>query len=100
MTDESKEPVETEEEDVEDRDDDPMRALLKRSLQPTPADAPDKPILAEVQRKIRQRSKGKFFSDGWSTSGQRINYALIAVLMLLVVAIAYFALGPTGLSAR
>lgn len=74
---------------------DPMRALLKRSL--TKAEpAPQKPILREVQRKIRVRSKGKFFSDGWSTTAAKVNYALIAVLMLLIVAVAYFALGPMG----
>jgi hypothetical protein len=75
--------------------DEKMRDLLRRSLSPaTPA--PDKPVLREVQRKIRQRSKGKFFSDGWSTAGSRVNYTLVAVVMLLIVAIAYFVLGPTG----
>ncbi len=77
--------------------DDAMRSLLKRSLAGETAGAkPEKPVLREVQRKIRQRSKGKFFSDGWSTAGSRVNYALVAVVMLLIVAIAYFALGPTG----
>ncbi len=76
---------------------DPMRALLKRSLSKE-APAPNKPILREVQRKIRQRSKGKFFSDGWSTTAAKVNYALVAVLMLLIVAVAYFALGPMGFS--
>lgn len=76
-------------------EDDAMRSLLKRSLEPA-VPQPAKPVLREVQRKIRQRSKGKFFSDGWSTAGSRVNYALVAVVMLLIVAIAYFALGPTG----
>jgi len=49
-----------------------------------------------VQRKIRQRSKGKFFSDGWSTASSRVNYALVAVVMLLIVAIAYFVLGSVS----
>ncbi len=78
----------------EERQDEAMRALLRRSLS-SGAPAPP-PVLREVQRKIRQRSKGKFFSDGWSTSQARVSYALVAVVMLLVVAIAYFALGPTG----
>jgi hypothetical protein len=78
----------------DEKEDNAMRDLLRRSLAPaTPA--PEKPVLREVQRKIRQRSKGKFFSDGWST-GSRVNYALVAVVMLLIVAIAYFALGPMG----
>lgn len=80
----------------EEKDDSAMRDLLKRAL--APATAPEKPVLREVQRKIRQRSKGKFFSDGWSTSGSKVNHALVAVVMLLIVAIAYFALGPMGFS--
>ena len=84
----------------EEKDDDKaMRDLLKRSLG-APATAPEKPVLREVQRKIRQRSKGKFFSDGWSTAGSKVNYALVAVVMLLIVAIAYFALGPMGFTSR
>ncbi len=87
------------EEEGEERPDDAMRALLKRSLSKE-EHAPAKPILREVQRKIRQRSKGKFFSDGWSTTAAKMNYALVAVLMLLIVAIAYFALGPMGFTSR
>lgn len=84
----------------EGEEDDAMRALLKRSLEVKPDERTEKPLLAEVQRKIRQRSKGKFYNDGWSTTGTRVNYALVAVVMLLVVALAYFALGPIGLTAH
>ncbi len=87
------------EEEGEERPDDAMRALLKRSLAKTEPE-PHKPILREVQRKLRVRSKGKFFSDGWSTTAAKMNYALVAVLMLLIVAIAYFALGPMGFTNR
>ena len=82
-----------------DLDADPMRSLLKRSVaaEKSPP-APDKPMLAEVQRKLRVRSKGKFYGDGWSTTQEKISYALVAMIMLVVVAIAYFALGPTGIS--
>ena len=45
-----------------------------------------------MQRRIRQRSKGKFFSDGWSTHDSRFSYAIVALAMLLVVGVAYFAL--------
>jgi len=79
----------------DEKEDNAMRDLLKRSLA-APQTAPEKPVLREVQRKIRQRSKGKFFSDGWSTAASKVNYALVAVIMLLIVAIAYFALGPMG----
>jgi hypothetical protein len=84
----------------DEKEDNAMRDLLKRSLAPEAAPRADKPVLREVQRKIRQRSKGKFFGDGWSTAGSKVNYALVAVVMLLIVAIAYFALGPMGFTNR
>jgi hypothetical protein len=73
-----------------------MRSLLSAASIPRPASAPD--LLPAVQRKIRRRSKGKFFADGWSTSQMRVSYALIAVVMLIVIGAAYVALGPTGIS--
>jgi hypothetical protein len=93
----------TEPEDRDDgpepSDEDPMRALLKRSLDGGAGnDAPD--LLVAVQKKIRRRSRGKFYGDGWSTTQTKISYALIAVVMLVLVGLAYFALGPTGISAR
>jgi hypothetical protein len=81
--------------------DDAMSALLKRSLETRGANPPPpKDFLRGVQRRIRTRSRGKFYGDGWSTSSSRVNYMLVAVAMLVIVAIAYFALGPMGVSAR
>lgn len=70
-----------------------MRSLLKRSFA---KQAPSEPVLRNVQRKIRERSKGKFYADGWSTTQARMSYALIAVAMLIIVAIAFLILGPMG----
>lgn len=87
-----------------------LSALLKRSLTPPePARAPDaepaqeeaeqdRALLLAVQRKLRQRSKGKFYADGWSTSQSRVNYALVAGVMLVVIVAVYLALGPMGIS--
>ena len=84
--------------DRDSKDDDAMRALLKRSLaKDTPAAAPAG-LLRGVQRRIRQRSRGKFYADGWSTASSRIHYALVAGVMLVLIAVAYFALGPMGMS--
>jgi len=76
------------------RDEALVRDLLKRTMSPEAIhrDAPD--LLHGVQRRIRKRSRGKFFGDGWSTGQQRIGYVLVAMLTLLLVAIAYVALGP------
>jgi hypothetical protein len=80
-----------------DLDADPMRDLLRRSMSPA-AEAPPPPMLEQVQRKLRTRSRGKFFADGWSTSESRLDHALVALVMLVFVGLAYFALGPTGIS--
>jgi len=75
---------------------DPMAALLKRSLTGG-STTTTASILPSVQRRIRRRSRGKFFADGWSTTDGRVSYAIIAVAMLVVLAIAYVALGPIGI---
>jgi hypothetical protein len=87
-----------------------LSALLKRSLTPAePArdtaeptkdavSAEDRALLLAVQRKLRQRSKGKFYADGWSTSQSRVNYALVAGVMLVVIVAVYLAMGPMGIS--
>jgi hypothetical protein len=75
-------------------DDDPegqaVRALLKRSLARDAEDAPN--LLPGIQRRLRKRSRGKFFADGWSTANTRTSYALIGLSTLLLVALAYIAL--------
>ncbi len=87
-------------------DDRLMKDLIKRSLgardddplAPTPGHPEGKSLLPAVQKKLRVRSKGKFYGDGWSTSQSKISYAVIALVMLLVIALCWFALGPTGVT--
>ncbi len=83
-------------EDSEPEAPDPMTALLKRSLQGPPTTSRPS-ILRDVQRRIRKRSRGKFFADGWSTTDGRVSYMVIALAMLIVLAIAYIGLGPIGI---
>lgn len=88
-------PDKTAEED--DRASTAVRDLVRRSLsaETLAKDAPD--LLPGVQRRIRKRSRGKFFGDGWSTSQTRTSYVLVGVMTLLLVALAYYALGPMDL---
>jgi hypothetical protein len=79
-------------EEADERQTRAMRALLKRSLARDVENAPD--LLAGVQRRIRARSRGKFYADGWSTTQARMNYVLIGLLTLLLVVLAYFVLSP------
>lgn len=87
----------THERDEDDRSGDAVRELLKRSLSTDTLakDAPD--LLPGVQRRIRKRSRGKFFGDGWSTTQARTSYVLVGLVTLLFVALAYYALGPMDL---
>ena len=91
---EPEQPKEGQEGKEEERDDELVRSLLKRSLATdvVARDAPD--LLQGVQRRIRRRSRGKFFADGWSTGQARMGYVLVALVTLLLVVIAYYALGP------
>ena len=86
----------TDDEDVKlgDKEEAQVRDLLKRALSHESLEqgAPD--LLAGVQRRIRKRSRGKFFADGWSTGQARIGYVLVALVTLLLVLVAYYALGP------
>ena len=87
-----------------------LSALLKRSLAapaapetaatttPQEPSEQDRVLLLAVQRKLRQRSKGKFYADGWSTTHSRVNYALVAGVMLVVIVAVYLAMGPMGIS--
>ena len=78
----------------DERAGDAGRDLLKRSLS-VEALAKEPPhLLSGVQKRIRRRSRGKFFADGWSTSQSRTSYILAGLLTLMMAAIAYFALGP------
>ena len=90
----------TEEDDAKlaEEDDEAIRALMKRAMDTGANIAPPPDLLRGVQKKIRTRSKGKFYGDGWSTTQTRVHYAVIAFVMLLVIAVAYVALGPMGFS--
>jgi hypothetical protein len=85
--------------DLDDRDDPQavaVRALLKRAFGANSAGGEPPPdLLPGVQRRIRVRSRGKFFADGWSTTQARMTYALAGLLTIAVAVLAYLALVPT-----
>ena len=70
-----------------------LRSALKGAGQEEEA-PPD--VLAGFQRKMRERSRGKFYADGWSTSRHPpINtYLITSLLMLAVVGVIYALLAP------
>ncbi len=79
---------------LDEKEEAQVRDLLRRALshEAMGQEAPD--LLEGVQRRIRRRSRGKFFGDGWSTTHARLGYVLVALVTLLLVLVAYYALGP------
>lgn len=74
--------------------DDSLRALLRGALAAADPEPPD--MLRGVQRKIRERTRGRFFSDGWSTERHPpINtYLVTSLVMLAIVLAAWAVLSP------
>src|SRR4051812_1623550 len=72
-----------------------LAAELRSALKGGEAEAPPD-VLAGFQKKLRERSGGKFYEDGWSTSRHPpINtYLITSLMMLAVLGIIYALLAP------
>lgn len=73
-----------------------VRDLLRAALEPPPPKPKEEAVLLQgVQRRIRVRSKGKFYADGWSTSrSPRSTYLLTSIFMLVLIAFVFLGLIP------
>jgi hypothetical protein len=70
-----------------------VRELLRGALRPPPAAPPN--LLRGVQRRLRTRSRGKFYGDGWSTArSPRSTYLVTSIFMLVLIAIVFIMLIP------
>jgi len=74
-------------------EDERLRAALRSALR-SAEEAPD--VLAGFQKKVRERSEGKFYADGWSTARHApVNtYLVTGILMLLALGVIYALLAP------
>jgi hypothetical protein len=73
-----------------------MKDLLRSALAP-PRGAVAPELLHGVQRRLRRRSRGKFYGDGWSTArAPRSTYLVTSVLMLVLMALVFLVLVPWG----
>jgi hypothetical protein len=82
----------------EEVDDVAVRELVRRALATDTVAKNPPDILRGVQRRLRLRSRGKLFADSWNaccTMHARHAYVVAALITLLLVALAYFALTPT-----
>ncbi len=87
-------------EEGEQRDSDPeleseIRKLLGGAIR-AEEETPSSDVLEGVQKRLRERSGGKFYSEGWSTERhQPISmYLVTSALMLSVIIVVYAVLGP------
>lgn len=86
--------------DVEDTAEASVQSLLRNAFPDVDGPPPD--VLPGVQQKLRQRSHGKFYADGWSTARQPpvATYLITSLVMLAVLLAVYAMLGPLRGSAE
>jgi hypothetical protein len=73
-----------------------LREMMRQALERPPQGAPPD-LLRGVQRRLRTRSRGKFYGDGWSTArAPRSTYLTTSLLMLVLLAFVFLALIPWG----
>jgi hypothetical protein len=65
-------------------DDDRLRSLVRGAMRDD-SEAPD--VLAGFQKKVRERSGGKFYADGWSTSRNPPEFTYLITGILILVAL-------------
>ena len=79
---------------VEEAEDQQMRDMIREALDREPSRPPD--VLGGVQKKIRERSGGRFYDDGWSTTRHApvATYMVTSAVMLAIVLAIYAVLRP------
>ncbi len=77
--------------DAPEEDDPELRALLRGALRGPGSEGPQSDVLRGVQDKIRARSAGKFYADGWSTARHppTMTYLWTAVVMIVIALASY-----------
>ena len=69
-----------------------VRSILRRAKIRRP---PEVDLLKGVQRRIRERSRGRFYADGWSRRASPTStYVVTSLLMLVILSLVYFVLLP------
>jgi hypothetical protein len=73
--------------------DERLRSIVRGALRATD-EPPD--LLAGFQKKVRERSDGKFYADGWSTSRHPpvTTYLVTGLLIWCALAVIYALLSP------
>lgn len=71
-----------------------IQRLLKGALDKEVADAPD--VLRGVQLKLNERSGGKFYANGWTTTRHApvSTYLVTSLMMIAFMVFIYFVIHP------
>jgi hypothetical protein len=82
------------ERELDSKSEQAVRELLRGALPDDEDGAPD--LTRGVQQKLRVRSGGKFYADGWSTVKHPplATYLITSLMMLFVLAVIYALLAP------
>ncbi|MBX3125403.1 MAG: hypothetical protein KF718_01735 [Polyangiaceae bacterium] len=77
--------------DVDAADEESVRDLLRGALKESDLELPRRDVLRGVQDKIRARSGGKFYDEGWSTAKHppTMTYLWTSVIMIVIALGAY-----------
>jgi hypothetical protein len=98
------EPEEPKEEEMADADaasddeESEVRSMLRGALREQAEPEPENDVLRGVQERIRKRSRGKFYADGWSTAKHAPiqTYLVTSAIMLVIAVVTYIVLSPTA----
>jgi anti-sigma factor RsiW len=66
--------------------------VSEEAIQTKPKIVSDVDLLANVQKRIQKRSGGKFYKDRWSRTAGIFPLEVLAVLVLVAMVAAYFAM--------
>jgi hypothetical protein len=86
----------TDNDDPKQSPDDAMQESVRSILRKAKIKrVPEVDLLPGVQRRIRERSRGRFYADGWSRRGSATStYVVTSLLMLVILVLVYFVLVP------
>ena len=88
------------EDDPDLRDDVALRRAFLEGFAESGADEPVPDLLPGVQKKIRERSRGRYYRDRFAERGKYATPLLLAIVMALVLGMAWFGLSYVQLEAE
>ncbi len=86
--------------DLDLHDDVALRRAFLEGFPESGGDLPSPDLLPGVQKKIRERSRGRYYRDRFAERGKYATPLLLAIVMALVLGMAWFGLSYVQLEAE